>query len=136
MAEYLTIDAAYDDATLTDWYISSVDDDSAPVWTDEHIYELLSDFYVIPKDTPAADVAPVKHGHWVYKERTKLSSTGVARITEEGEAYVVKNRITVRVPYCSECGDHGDNVVDATPYCPNCGARMDGGDDNASKTTY
>lgn len=73
-----------------------------------------------------ADVAPVKHGHWVYKERTKLSSTGVARITEEGEAYVVKNRITVRVPYCSECGDHGDNVVDATPYCPNCGAKMDG----------
>lgn len=74
----------------------------------------------------SSDAAPVKHGHWVYKERTKLSSTGVARITEEGEAYVVKNRITVRVPYCSECGDHGDNVVDATPYCPNCGAKMDG----------
>ena len=75
-----------------------------------------------------SNVSPVKHGHWVYKERTKLSSTGVARIAEEGKAYVVKNRITVRVPYCSECGDHGDNVVDATPYCPNCGAKMDGGD--------
>lgn len=79
---------------------------------------------------PAVEYTPVKHGHWVYKERTKLSSTGVARITEEGEAYVVKNRITVRVPYCSECGDHGDNVVDATPYCPNCEAKMDGGNEN------
>lgn len=87
---------------------------------------------VLLYDYPAADVAPVKHGHWVYKERTKLSSTGVARITEEGEAYVVKNRITVRVPYCSECGDHGDNVVDATPYCPNCGAKMDGGENNGT----
>ena len=67
MTGFVNLDAAYDIGTLTDWYISSVSDDS-PVWTDEHIEELFNDFYVIPKDTPAADVAPVKHGHIVWKE--------------------------------------------------------------------
>lgn len=35
---------------LTDWYINSVSSDDTPVWTEEHIEELLNDFYVIPKD--------------------------------------------------------------------------------------
>lgn len=26
------------------------------------------------------DVAPVKHGHWIYKKRTKLVSTGIAKV--------------------------------------------------------
>lgn len=34
---------------LTDWYINSVSSDDTPVWTEEHIEELLNDFYVIPK---------------------------------------------------------------------------------------
>lgn len=58
MADFINLDAAYDSDTLTDWYISSVGSEP-PVWTDEHIEELLNDFYVIPKDTPTADVAPV-----------------------------------------------------------------------------
>ena len=41
---------AFDYSTLADWYISSVDDRDTPVWTDEHIEELLNDFYVIPKE--------------------------------------------------------------------------------------
>lgn len=41
---------AFDYPTLADWYISSVDDRDTPVWTDEHIEELLNDFYVIPKE--------------------------------------------------------------------------------------
>lgn len=61
--KYFDVDAAYDSKTLTDWYISSVDD-NPPVWTDEHIYELLNDFYVIPKDTKPANVAPVVNGTW------------------------------------------------------------------------
>ena len=56
--KYLDADAAYGSGTLTDWYISSVDD-NPPIWTDEHIYELMNDFYVIPKDTKPADVVPV-----------------------------------------------------------------------------
>lgn len=46
--EYLERES-YDHATLSDWYISSVDN-STPVWTDEHIDELLNDFYVIPRE--------------------------------------------------------------------------------------
>ena len=37
-----------DYATLVDWYISSVGDEP-PVWTEEHIEELLEDYYVISK---------------------------------------------------------------------------------------
>ena len=60
MADFINFDAAYDIDSLTCWYISSVGAES-PVWTDKHIEELLNDFYVIPKDTPAADVVPVVH---------------------------------------------------------------------------
>lgn len=60
MADFINLDAAYDIDSLTCWYISSVGAES-PVWTDKHIEELLNDFYVIPKNTPAADVVPVVH---------------------------------------------------------------------------
>lgn len=46
--EYLERES-YDHATLADWYISSVGNES-PVWTEEHIDELLNDFYVIPRE--------------------------------------------------------------------------------------
>ena len=39
-----------DRGTLVDWYINSVSGDDTPVWTEEHIDELLKDFYVIPKE--------------------------------------------------------------------------------------
>lgn len=39
-----------DEGFLQDWYQSSVDK-SNPVWTDEHISELMNDFYVVPKDS-------------------------------------------------------------------------------------
>lgn len=41
-----------DFTTLVDWYITSVGEEN-PVWTEEHIEELLNDFIVIPKS--AAD---------------------------------------------------------------------------------
>ena len=40
---------AYDQATLADWYISSVDK-TPPIWTEAHIEELVNDFYIIPRD--------------------------------------------------------------------------------------
>ena len=48
-------------------------------------------------DIPAADVAPVKHGHWVNHKHT--------------EAVI-----------CSECKRV---FIDETNYCPFCGAKMD-----------
>lgn len=73
-----------------------------------------------------ADVAPVKHGHWIYKKRTKLVSTGIAKVAEGGTAVIIKKHITVKIPYCSICGERGgDDKLDATPYCPDCGAKME-----------
>jgi len=34
---------------LSDWYQNSIDDTKPPVWTDEHIEELLEDFILIPR---------------------------------------------------------------------------------------
>ena len=36
--------------TLQDWYQSSVDETAIPVWTDEHIAEIIEDFYLLPKE--------------------------------------------------------------------------------------
>ena len=43
------LDRSMDEGTLVDWYISSIDETIPPIWTPEHISELLKDFYVIPK---------------------------------------------------------------------------------------
>ena len=44
------LEKAMDKSTLYDWYVTSVKQKDTPVWTGEHIEELLNDFYVIPKD--------------------------------------------------------------------------------------
>lgn len=104
MAEYIEREAAYDMDTLYDWFISSVSENDNPVWTEEHLEELLNDFYVIPKDTPTADVVPVRHGEW-------QEINGIFR--------------------CSCCGysfEH-EGYQHFFNYCPNCGAKMDGDSD-------
>lgn len=44
------LEKAMDKSTLYDWYVTSVVQKDTPVWTEEHIEELLNDFYVIPKE--------------------------------------------------------------------------------------
>ena len=44
------LEKAMDESTLYDWYVTSVTQKDTPVWTGEHIEELLNDFYVIPKE--------------------------------------------------------------------------------------
>ena len=39
-----------DYSTLYDWYITSVSQRDDPVWTEKHLKELMSDYYLIPKD--------------------------------------------------------------------------------------
>ena len=92
------------------------------------------------------DAEPVRHGRWIFKERNELVPTGEFGVAEghhvhlsagatfkpnEKGVVVLKEHKRVKKPYCSECGDHGDDEYDATPLCPNCGAKMDGGADNA-----
>lgn len=43
-------DNAVDIGYLSDWYINSVCDTDNPTWTDEHLSELIGDFYCIPKE--------------------------------------------------------------------------------------
>lgn len=103
MSEYIDKSEAVGEGYLQDWYISSVVGDVEPVWTEAHIEELANDFIVIPKDTPAADVAPVVHGKW------DDSFDGIT-------------------PVCSVCKRTHHTVIRTPDYCPNCGAKMDGGD--------
>ena len=56
-------------------------------------------------DIPAADVAPVKHGHWVKEKPDVLI---------HWHCSVCKNCYYLEEPNAN--------------YCPNCGAKMDGGD--------
>lgn len=55
-------------------------------------------------DTPAADVAPVRHGRWVPTEAPFMNE-------------------------CEDCSMCGYRTVwgHRYNYCPNCGAKMDGG---------
>ena len=68
---------------------------------------------------PAADVAPVVHGRWVFGKDLACCW-----------GQILKNRHHL---YCPECLEQAfnrseDNDPDFdidTPYCPNCGAKMD-----------
>ena len=116
MSEYIRREEAVDDGYLSDWYIASVGDES-PVWTDEHIEELLNDFIVFPKDTASADVQPVKHGRWIERVHTPT------------------NGYNYNVPYstyiCSSCGleihndEYSKYVRGIYTNCPVCIARME-----------
>lgn len=68
---------------------------------------------------PAAEVAPVVHGRWVFGKDLACCW-----------GQIIKNKYHL---YCSECLEQAfnrseDNDPDFdidTPYCPNCGAKMD-----------
>ena len=60
-------------------------------------------------DAPAADVAPVVHGHFVH---------GGPRFAGGVDWW-----------HCSNCGKLASVVDTRFDYCPFCGARMDGDDD-------
>ena len=71
---------------------------------------------------PAADVAPVVRGRWIFGKDLTYSW-----------GQIPKNKYHL---YCSKCleqafnrSDDNDPDFDVdTSYCPNCGAKMDGGD--------
>lgn len=80
---------------------------------------------------PAADVEPVRHGHWVYKMRERNKCENVTGFDELGFVHTVTVNTHVKgpVPYCGLCNAlAADSFLD---YCPKCGAKMDGEDENA-----
>ena len=58
-------------------------------------------------DIPSADVAPVRHGRWIY---------------HMDDLYPEESTME-----CSVCGDFIFIRGESDNYCPNCGAKMDGG---------
>lgn len=84
---------------LANWYISSVSDEDKPVWTDEHIEELLGDFVLIPRIS--GNIEPV---HWVKEECGiwSCSRCGKSALLNGGEEY------------------------ELSTFCPHCGADMRG----------
>lgn len=73
--------------------------------------EAINAAYEAIQDEPAADVAPVVHGHWTLE-----------RDPDDGNKPVCY--------HCSVCDSDGchTSIRIAYKYCPNCGAKMDGGD--------
>ena len=62
-----------------------------------------ADYIYMIEDMPAADVAPVRHGRWVEKEK-----------------------YTFGIMYdCSLCENRILDTGHPWHYCPNCGAKMD-----------
>ena len=56
----------------------------------------------IVASAPAADVAPVRHGWWIYDKKAQR-------------------------PYCSVCKGYFYGATNSPmSYCPNCGTKMDG----------
>lgn len=116
MSEYIDKDTAVGEGYLQDWYIESVVGGAEPVWTEAHIEELANDFIVIPKDTPATDVAPVVHARWEpFRGVFQCSACGFGMFMD---GVFFEN---------GEC-THANEQNFRLKYCPNCGAKMDGGD--------
>lgn len=97
-------------------------------WNDYAIKDII-------KHIPAADVAPVKHGHIVWKEYHKGGIRRRKCLQEIKSVYIeqqmpckhiaiVDERYLSKDPYCSECGML---LGEFLSYCGNCGAKMDGG---------
>ena len=85
---------------------------SASVGLSQAEYSFISDILTAFENFPAADVAPVKHGHWIEIDHSE----------NFGDYHFV----------CSECKCNTPDraYVVAPDFCPNCGARMDGGEEN------
>jgi hypothetical protein len=78
--------------------------------------QIMERFIRYVSEFPAADVQPVKHGHWYHNTSKYIS---------ELDAYFIQ-------ACCSCCGKYSDRVDSysqqmSNECCSHCGARMDGG---------
>ena len=110
MAEYIEREALRDAVESIDWYSVYKGKLIAGAPNTEDALYKASSIYAIIDNAPAADVAPVRHGKWVEKEK-----------------------YTFGIMYdCSLCEDRILDNGHPWNYCPNCGAKMDGGDGNSN----
>lgn len=90
---------------------------------DTDIFDTYNDYSMVI-DTidnfPTADVAPVRHGHWI---RPDVPNT---------RSYKWQCSECGQTAYWLHYGNRGNkNIICKYSYCPNCGAKMDG-DKNGS----
>lgn len=132
MDEYISREAAVDAGYLSDWYISSVGDES-PVWTDEHIDELLNDYIVIPKDIPSADVQPMKQDTElsIILQDYGIKDTDTLRyILDQYQKIIVDitggqmSYLTYPAEAVLECVNDYYLSALAEKFCPICGAKL------------
>jgi len=64
MNSYINLESTYDNATLSDWLIHSVGSEP-PIWTQDHIDELLENFYVIPKSTSVIQISSIQSTNFI-----------------------------------------------------------------------
>ena len=103
-------------------------------------------------DAPAADVAPVVHGRWIFTKRHLWYKDENGNIDEwrvdngfhnGPECQICHTAFCEHCTpdwstteceighyYCSECAETSRDAHEN--YCPNCGAKMDGGDGDAA----
>ena len=79
-------------------------------------------------EAQTGEVAPVVHGHWVYKRRRSGGfriRTGFLKNWERVKVLIDEREDTIE-PFCSVCGAHNDSTNDKNMrYCPHCGSKMD-----------
>ena len=112
MAEYIKREALIDAVESIDWYSVYKGKLTAGAPNTENALYKASSIYAVIDNAPSADVAPVRHGRWVEKEK-----------------------YTFGIMYdCSLCENRILDNGHPWNYCPNCGAKMDGGDSNSDMT--
>ena len=73
---------------------------------------------------PAADVEPVKHGHWITDSVEFYKLLNAKGVPLEEQPYLTSDCVA-----CSECMrviNCMDNCMEDALYCKYCGAKMDG----------
>ena len=87
--------------------------------------ELCKTIEEVFKIVPAADAAPIVHGHIIRKHRNRGGFEllkGVDVKTGETRTFRYDGRYESYDPYCSVCGKL---TGEALNYCSNCGAKLD-----------
>jgi hypothetical protein len=84
-------------------------------WNDYAIKDII-------RHIPAADVAPVKHGHWIYNQNGHDWGLGA---WECSLCHSVNNNLPIDKRF-------SPYVYAGSKYCPNCGAKMNGGENNGT----
>ena len=132
-SKFIDVNEAYEYHDLACWYQSSVDD-TPPIWTDEHLEELLNDFYVIPKDAYTIDYEPRTICGETDCEGCIIKYAGDIELckAQKKETWVItENGCVITCPKCGHrlelCYPDGTEVR-YLPHCPWCGKRLEEGE--------